>query len=244
MKLVKAFSSDIKPVEGERAVMARISTSAVDRDGDVLVPQGCNFKNYNLNPVVFWNHDASEYPIGKCVAFQKGDEYIDAKVVFAARPDNHPEGEEWEPDTIFSLYQQKVLNAFSVGLIPIETRPPTKRDLEKYGECKRVVSKWELYEFSAVPLPANQEAVALAVSKGCKQEDAEAWIESHKAKVVEAKSVVETPQPVPQSPATPQPKTIKQTVIIVRRPAVDVEKRVRDSVRQAVAKAMGRIYQD
>jgi ABC-type cobalamin/Fe3+-siderophores transport system ATPase subunit len=61
---------------------------------------------------------------------------------------------------------------------------------------------------------------------------------------VEAKSVVETPQPVPQSPATPQPKTIKQTVIIVRRPAADVEKRVRDSVRQAVAKAMGRIYQD
>ena len=241
-KLVKAFSSDVKVVAGERAVTARISTSAVDRDGDVLIPQGCNAKNYSLNPVVFWNHNASSLPIGKCEAFQKGDEYIDAKVVFATRPESLPEGEEWMPDTLFELYKQGVLSAFSVGLIPTETRPPTKRDLEKYGDCKRVVSKWEIYEFSAVGLPANPEAVAIAVSKGwVKREDAEAWVSAHKPKAVEPE-----PEPVVEKKIAavvpPKPKQ-KVYVTVLHRPA-DTREQVAKSVRQAVAKAMGRIYQD
>jgi len=239
-KLFKAFSSDITPVAGERAVMARISTSSVDRDGDVLVPQGCNYKNYEKNPVVFWNHDASSLPVGKATGFQKGDETIDAKVIFAARPDTLPEGEEWMPDTLFSLYQQGILNAFSVGLIPTETRPANDRDLQKYGECKRVVSKWELYEFSCVPLPANQDAIALAVSKGCKPDVAEEWIAKHAAKVVAAKVA---PVAAITPPQSPQPKTIKQNVVIIRR-HVDESERLNRAVRQAVAKAMGRIYQD
>jgi len=59
------------------------------------------------------------------------------------------------------------MRGFSVGFVPIEYRDATTRDVTKYGpDCKRVFSKWNLLELSMVPLPANQEAVAFAVSKG------------------------------------------------------------------------------
>ena len=165
--VTKAFSTDIKIGDEERSVTAKISTSAIDRDGEVLLPQGANFKEFEKNPVVFFGHEHNTLPIGKCTAIKRDDKAIYAKTVFAARPDGYPAEKEWLPDTIFSLYKQGVLNGFSVGFVPIETRQATKADEKNYGEgVKRIFSKWKVLEYSAVPIPANQEAVATAVSKG------------------------------------------------------------------------------
>jgi HK97 family phage prohead protease len=170
----KAFSSDVTVNEGERAVTAKISTSAVDRDGEVLIPMGMNSKDFEKNPIVFLNHDYYTLPIGKVVALKRDETTVTAKVVFAARPAGHPEGEEWPPDTILHLFQEGVLKGFSVGFMPLESRPATQKDMDKFGgECSRVFNKWALLELSVAPLPANQEAVALAVSKGFSAETAE-----------------------------------------------------------------------
>src|SRR5262245_54306106 len=104
---IKAFSSDVTVIDGERAVSAVISTNAVDRDGEVLIPQGMNAKDYQANPVIFFNHNWAAWdcdpkdklPVGKCVALAKDADSISFKMVFAERPANHPEGEEWLPDT-------------------------------------------------------------------------------------------------------------------------------------------------
>lgn len=176
-KQTKAFSSDISVVDGERAVSAVISTTAVDRDGEALIPQGCNWKDFQLNPVSFLSHNYADWfgvdvtvdklPIGQCTALTRDKDSISFKMTFAERPATYPAGKEWIPDTLFSLYQQRVMRAFSVGFVPIETRAATDKDLLTYGaECRRVISKWKLLEVSCVALPANQEAVALAVSKG------------------------------------------------------------------------------
>lgn len=163
----KAFAADVKVEVGERSVVARISTAAVDRDGEVLIPMGCNSKDFEKNPVVMWLHNYNRIPIGKVVGFKRTDDEVVAKMVLASRPDSYPEDKEWEPDTLLSLYQQGILSAFSVGFIPTESRPATDRDAKKYGDgVRRVHSKWKILEVSAVPLPANQEAVAIAVSKG------------------------------------------------------------------------------
>ena len=163
----KAFSSDIKIVAGERAVTAKISTVAVDRDGDVLIPAGCYTKDFEKNPVVFLGHDYFTLPTGKVAAIKRTDDSVEAKVIFADRPEGYPEGKEWLPDTLLSLYKQGVMRAFSVGFTAIDARPATDRDAKKFGEgVKRVFSKWNLMELSMVALPANQEAVVTAVSKG------------------------------------------------------------------------------
>jgi HK97 family phage prohead protease len=164
----KAFSADVKiSADDARTVVAKISTVAVDRDGEVLISQGCNYKDYQANAVVLLLHSYYSLPVGKCVALEKQDDCVKAKIQFAERPESHPEGEEWVPDTLFSLFKQGVLNAFSVGFIPVEGRAANDRDIQKYGADARYIhSKWKLLEVSVVPLPCNQEAVATAVSKG------------------------------------------------------------------------------
>lgn len=165
--ITKAFPNDCTIEEGERAVVAKISTVSVDRDGEVLIPQGCNTRDFEKNPIVFLNHNYYTLPIGKCTAIDRTDKAIIAKTVFARRPENHPEGEEWVPDTLFSLFQQGIIRSFSVGFQSNEYRPATQKDMDAFGKgCRGVHSKWSLLEYSVAPLPANQDAVATAVAKG------------------------------------------------------------------------------
>lgn len=264
--IVKAFSTDVTVDEGERAVTAIISTNAVDRDGEVLIPQGMYAKDYEKNPVVFFNHSYADYflddvgaklPVGKCVALTRKDDSIIAKTVFATRPDGYPAEKEWLPDTLFSLYQQGVMNAFSVGFIPTEMRPATDKDVEKFGAgCRRVYSKWKMHEYSVVPLPANQEAITLAVSKGLIKADvAKRLFESGLVKANEARTetiakavdtaiesgVVAIPAPI----ESPQPK--RHAFNIPSRdpkpsPKIDHAKAVESAALTTIAKARGRVY--
>ncbi|WP_373649221.1 hypothetical protein [Schlesneria sp. DSM 10557] len=45
---------------------AVISTDAIDRVGDQLIPRGCRLENYAKNPVVLWAHglEGIAQPIG------------------------------------------------------------------------------------------------------------------------------------------------------------------------------------
>lgn len=165
--IVKAFSADINVNEGERAVTATINTAAVDRDGEVVIPRGGDLKDFEKNPIVYFAHNYFDLPVGQASAIKRTDEKIVAKTIFAARPSSYPTEKEWFPDTLLSLFQQRVLRGFSIGFVPIETRPATDKDVEKFGAgVKRVFSKWKMLEYSVAPLPANQEALSIAVSKG------------------------------------------------------------------------------
>lgn len=145
---------------------AKITTAAVDREGDVVVPQGMNAVDYMKNPVVFWNHDYG-MPVAKCVDLRRRDDHIEAVATFAARPDGH-QG-EFFPDMARALVEQGIVKGVSIGFVGMEggVRAATKADAEKYGDdCRRVFSKWKLLEFSLAPLPANQDALISAVGKG------------------------------------------------------------------------------
>jgi HK97 family phage prohead protease len=163
----KILETKLSAKEGERAVIAKISTISVDRDGDVMLPSGADLTDYNKNPVVLFGHDAGQIPVGKAVAIQTRSRDIVAKVVFADRPPQHPDSQEWVPDTILSLFQQGMLNAFSVGFTIDDARDANRRDKARFGDgVQRVITDWKLVEFSVVPVPANQDALAVAVSKG------------------------------------------------------------------------------
>jgi hypothetical protein len=159
------LSEDLTVHDGERAVVAKICVPVVDRDGEVVMPQGCVSKDFEKNPIVFYGHIYDSPPVGKCVGLKRAGDSLVSKTVFASRPADHVG--EWLPDTLFSLYQQGVLKGFSVGFHPIESRAATKGDRDTYGpNCKTVYSKWNLLEYSVAAIPANQDALVLAVSKG------------------------------------------------------------------------------
>jgi len=211
----KAFDADLNITDDQRTVTARISTMSVDRDGEVLVPQGCDATEFLKSPTVFYNHNYA-MPLGRCEAIARKADSIEAKTRFALRPDGHVG--EWIADTVFSLFQQKVISGFSVGFVPIEGRHPSRKDRETFGQRVRYVfSKWKLLEYSVAPLPANQDALVLAVSKGLVSPDS-----------------VQTLFPELNLPA---PRT-KRRVMIVVPTAIDVT----ESVRRHVLRAKGALY--
>lgn len=270
MKLTKAFSADVSVSDGERAVTARISSAAVDRDGEVLIPQGMNAKDFEKNPIVFLAHNYYGLPVGKVASLKRDDSGWTAKVVFAARPDTHPTGEEWVPDTLFSLFQQGILKGFSVGFTVKESRPATDKDLATFGAgCRRVISKWTLLELSVAPLPCNQDAVALAVSKGTLSPETAKGVWGVEAKAgdpgvavlhhIEERlrglnerstaAAAERKRVVTQVSVAPTPAPVvelKRVVYYVPQtpaaPAVDYAAAVKAQASAALQKARGRIY--
>ncbi len=161
----KQISAVLKAGESDgHTFSATISTNAVDRDGEVLLPEGMDAKDFNANPVVFWNHNY-EKPIGRATKLAKTSGGWTAEATLAPRPETH-EG-EWLPDVAHALIKAGVLNGVSVGFAPVESRRPTKKDLETFGDdLQQVYTRWKLLEFSLTGLPSNQEALVTAVSKG------------------------------------------------------------------------------
>ncbi len=121
-----------------------ITTPAEDRMGDVVVPEGGDFTDYERNPVVLFGHDHYALPIGRTVAL---------KTVPGAgiRADFTWLTNDPIADRVRNAFEQNVLNAASIGFLPVEWEP--------YGKNSYRFTKWQLLEWSIVPVPANPEAV-------------------------------------------------------------------------------------
>jgi len=145
----------------KRSVISYISTGALDRDGEKLLPEGVNLENYKKNPVVMLGHDYKSLPVGKNIWIKKDDKGLVAKTVFAKSE---------RGDEIYRACTEDIegtgplLQGWSVGFIPIEWEDiETKDKKEKPG---RIYNKWELLEYSIVPIPSCPEALTLAMEKG------------------------------------------------------------------------------
>jgi len=133
------------------------STDQVDRYGDVIEVAGWDLKNYKKNPVFLWAHDYKQPPVGKTLKVAKTDQGLLFQVKFAT-------AEEYPfADTIYKLYLGGYLRATSVGFQDLEREPITDKEGKQVGWRFK---KQELYELSAVPVPANPNALIMAVQKG------------------------------------------------------------------------------
>jgi len=119
-----------------------ISTSQLDRDGDQLEPRGIITDNYKKNPIVLWAHDYHQLPIGRCIGISTDESRVYADFVFL-------DGDDFA-DRVKNAWEQGCLNATSVGFTPLAWEP-----LPGGG---RKYTKWDLLEFSIVPIPSNAGA--------------------------------------------------------------------------------------
>jgi hypothetical protein len=144
---------------GDRSVQFTISKEVVDRDGDILRASGVDFGNYMKNPVFLSFHNSREFPLGKVTKFWVEGNAVKAIVYFptieelSTNPEQASEKAKLV-DFTYHCYKTGMLNAVSVGFIPLEWTE-TKDGYD--------ITKWELLEFSAVAVPANQDAIAEAV---------------------------------------------------------------------------------
>tara|TARA_Y100000310_G_scaffold270609_1_gene284584 strand:+ start:1806 stop:2690 length:885 start_codon:yes stop_codon:yes gene_type:complete len=153
----KVYSpSKVKAINDDGSVRFRLTEKKLDRHGEVVMPDGGDLKNFMKNPVVLFGHgfdkDQGMMPIGKINSdtIKITDKSIDADVIF------DDEGSDGFAKLVAEKVRNGFLNAGSIGFKPIEvSEEPVLRD-----QTGMTHTKWELMEFSIVPIPALPSATA------------------------------------------------------------------------------------
>jgi DNA polymerase III delta prime subunit len=158
---------DTKFNKGERSSVDYITTKTVDRDGDIVVPNGAVLDHYRNNPVVLFAHDYASLPIGKSLWIKTDEKGLISKTQYA----KHAQASD-----IFEYRKSGFPMAKSIGFIPlevIEREDFGDVDIKSLGleetdlkDAQRIFPKWLMLEYSDVPVPSNPDALQLAISKG------------------------------------------------------------------------------
>lgn len=173
--LRKEIITEVCKAEGSTDAAVKLdfvlSTSTPDRSKDSISQDGWKLENYRKNPVVLWAHNSAELPVGKApnVVVEMGESgsRLVARGVEFTPEDMNPVGH-----AVGRMYAGGFLNAVSVGFLPIKYM----RNEERGGWAVDFVEQ-ELLEFSAVPVPANPEALIGAKAAGIPIDWIREWAE-------------------------------------------------------------------
>lgn len=130
-----------------RQITAVVSTPEMDSHGDTINPKGFDWGRYDKNPVLLHQHKSHEDSIGTCIRH-----WLDEKN-FTMATFEFAEGGQAEET--FQKYVKKHQRAFSIGFrVKKWGTAITENDPNGY-----VFDEIEIYEISAVTLPANEDAL-------------------------------------------------------------------------------------
>ena len=140
--------------EKKRVLRFIASDETYDRCGTIVRCDGWSVDDYLKNPVFLWCHNHEAPPLGQAIGVGVSHKKLLIDVQFAT-------AEEYPfADTIYRLYLGGFMRANSVGFMPIEWKFLN----EDEGEMSGIeFLKQQLWEDSACPLPANPNALVLAV---------------------------------------------------------------------------------
>lgn len=169
--LRKQFDITVKE-QRENGGRILINTAAVDRDRDRVMPLGARIENYLKNPVVMWGHNYRD----PFALIGKTNELTITEAGIEVDFDLRPAANEADPQNIvLLLWNGGWVRTSSIGFdprdVPVDGVVPTEDDgvlIEARGWTENEhggfdYTDWELLEWSLVPIPANQEALRLAV---------------------------------------------------------------------------------
>lgn len=143
--LVKKYYDDHEEQENDIYTFV-VSTPEVDRYGTIIIPSGIDYTAFHKNPIVLAQHNADEWPIGKCLGFMMNGENLEATLQLHRLTE--------EACVVADLVAAGYVKAVSVGIIPTESEEQTID-----GKKVTVYTKSELVEFSVVSIPANRDAL-------------------------------------------------------------------------------------
>lgn len=163
--------------DGERAAIRFVSTPHLDRDNEILMPDGAVLDAFRESPTVLYGHDYSSLPIGKDIWIKPTKKGILAKTVYA----NHQFAQD-----VYDCVKGGFLNSSSVGFIPVEYA--SRSDERRFGDlvtrlerdfgiaadesrkASRIFTKWILLEHSDVAVPSNAQSLNVMVGKSIQSE--------------------------------------------------------------------------
>ncbi|MBC8485069.1 MAG: HK97 family phage prohead protease [Bacteroidetes bacterium] len=132
------IKGSVKEVKQNGVITGAVaSTGILDRDEEIIEPDGWVLDNFKLAPQLLWSHDSRLLPIGKVTKI----DVMNGKLIFDAEFAVKDEFAKRVSD----LMSDGFLSAFSVGFKPL------KKEENRFVEQ-------ELLEISVVNVPANPEA--------------------------------------------------------------------------------------
>ena len=173
----------VKAIDEDKRVISGVATTpTVDRVGDIIDPLGVKFEN----PLAFlWQHQHDK-PIGEC-RFSKptknGIEF-EARIASVDEPGTLKD----RLDEAWQSIKAGLIRAVSIGFRPLEYAFMESGGI-RYSEC-------EVYELSAVTIPANSDALITTI----KSLDA---VARHEAGI-----------PDPEIPAPPKDATVREVRVV------------------------------
>ncbi len=167
MKINRNFTTKAKTHGSTTRVIA--STGNPDRYQDIVVwNDSAELAAYMANPVVQFGHNYDTPPIGKTVNLEIDSRTGDlvAEIQWDDVPDNPL------AQTVARQFREGYMSAVSVGFQPGESVPRNRlpKDHDAYGERGSLMTSPRLLEISAVPVPANAEALAI---RGVRADDSQ-----------------------------------------------------------------------
>jgi len=149
----------------ERTLRFVISDETVDRDNEVLSIEGWQLEDFQKNPVFLWLHQHQTLPIGKFVYIAPNLEtrQLIGNVYFPTASEltsvfQPPSDHVRFIDTVYHMYNGGFLSTVSAGFQPIEGH------YDPAGVWR--YTKQRLLEISGCPVPANPNAIRLAMKAG------------------------------------------------------------------------------
>lgn len=199
--LTKYYTADeLNFTPGERSFVAWVSTEQVDREGDIVVAAGVDFKTeYLANPVVMAIHDYGKWPVGQCEWLKVKTTREWAGLYGKANIDNTPDTE-----IVWKKIQLRTVRGVSIGFDkPADWKaadwaPPTAAEVKKnphWAGARRIIRRCKMVEFSICPIGMNPSALIEMVSKGLHKPE---YLESRT--MDEPEKVDPTPDPVADDP--------------------------------------------
>ena len=131
-----------------------VSSEEVDRHGDVVSAAGWQLAAYRQNPVFLWAHDYTRPVIGRAAAVWPEPGLLLARMEFAPT--------DFAAE-VAALYRSGYQQGVSVGFKPLRY---AERRQETTGAFLGIrFLEQELLEVSAVPVPANRQALRRAMEQ-------------------------------------------------------------------------------
>jgi len=187
------------------------STDAPDRYGDIVDQATWKLDRYNANPIIQWGHRYDLPPIGKASVGVHDGELL-AEITWDTGEHNSL------ANTVASQFENGFLSAVSVGFMPGHAvkRSSLEQEDPRFAPAGMVYFEPELLEISAVPIPANPEALA---QRGLPET---AIIREIKLEIEQT----EQAEPQQDEPAAFMRSTFKEEILAL----IDSDEEVRESI--------------
>ena len=183
-KLRNSFmKASVRNIDAENyEITHTVNTKALDRYDTIVLPKGADVSSFLKNAVVLWSHNGDsslpKIPIGKCVELNIEEDAVVVKTKFNPKDELAMK--------VFNAYKDGFLHAWSIGFIPTKYK---RFDAENFADLNKkyslevtenqienaawglyLIYEWELLEYSAVPVPANPEALSVDEDSSYKRE--------------------------------------------------------------------------